>query len=66
MLGNSEIKAFPREQSLRCHSGRVARGEPQGQTGHPLFFNVFINHLEGEAQQLLPKPADDTRQVESV
>lgn len=63
-LGSSEIKALPNEQSLGSHSGHVPRGEPRGLTGHPIIFNAFINHLEGDAPWLLPKPADDTTQTE--
>lgn len=61
---SSDIKALPDEQSLGSQSGHVPKGEPRGLTGHPIIFNAFINHLEGDAQRPLPKPADYTRQAE--
>lgn len=59
-LESSEIKVLPNEQSLRSH---IPRGDPQGVRGHPIIFNAYTQSMKGDAQWLLSKPADDSRQV---
>lgn len=55
-LESNEIQVLPNKQSLRSH---IPRGDPQGVTGHPIIFHVHTQHMKGDAQWLLSKPADE-------